>query len=295
MGVFKRLYGVLSRTRNKFTNAFSIISGKRVTAESLNDLEDHLLAADLGIDTVDGIIEVVKKHEKTDFIPKVKEFLLNSLPEYTEGDVELPTVILVVGINGTGKTTSAAKLAWYYKENNHNVLLVGADTYRAAAVEQLRIWADRLNIRLVCNEKSQEPSAVLFDGLTAAKAMKSDIVIVDTAGRLHTYQNLMEELRKMFRIVKTRFSEYHLKSIITIDASLGQNSLSQAKTFAEYLPLDGAMLTKMDGTAKGGIVFSLFKNLNIPVRFIGVGETLEDLYIFNKNEYVQGLFGEEKL
>lgn len=295
MSVIKTLFGALSKTREKFTDAFSVISGRRITEDSLFELEEHLLAADLGIDTVEGIIELGRKHEKSEFIPKVKEYLLDSLPDSTGDETRTPIVIMVVGVNGTGKTTSAAKLAKCYKDKGNSVLLVGADTYRAAAVEQLQIWADRLGIRLICNEKSQEPSAVVFDGLSSARAMKTDVVIVDTAGRLHTYQNLMEELRKMFRVVQTRFSEFHLQSIITVDANLGQNSYVQAKTFSDFVPLDGALLTKMDGTAKGGIVFSLFKNLNIPIKFIGVGEQLEDLYVFNKNEYVQGLFGENRL
>ncbi len=295
MSVLKKLFGALSKTRKTFTNAFSVISGNRITAETLLELEEQLLAADLGFDTVDGIIELGKQHNGTEFIPKVKEYLLDHLPESSEEDHPLPMVVMVVGVNGTGKTTSAAKLAKLYKDQGKNVLLVGADTYRAAAVEQLRIWSERLGIRLICNEKSQEPSAVLFDGLTSARAVKSDVVIVDTAGRLHTYQNLMEELRKMFRVVQTRFSEFHVESIITIDANLGQNSFVQAKSFSDFISINGAMLTKMDGTAKGGIVFSLNKNLNIPVRYIGVGEQLEDLYVFNKNEYVQSLFGEEKI
>jgi len=198
---------------------------------------------------------------------------------------------MVVGVNGTGKTTSAAKLANYYKSLGKKVLLVGADTYRAAAAEQLKIWANRVDVNIVCNEKSQQPSAVLFDGLTAAQSQGVDITIVDTAGRLHTYKNLMAELEKMYRVVESRFPEYEIHSLITLDASLGQNSLIQAREFANTVQVDGAVLTKMDGTAKGGIVFPLFKELNIPVKFIGVGEDLDDLIVFNRNEYVQGLLG----
>ncbi len=293
--MFKKLFKVLSRTRNTITDAFSLFSGRRVSTDTLDELESHLISADLGVSTVDGIIDVIRKHSKSDFLPKVKEYLTGILSDNVQKIENTPLVILVVGVNGSGKTTSAAKIAQFYKNIGKNVLLVGADTYRAAAVEQLRIWSNRIGIRLVCNEKSQEPSAVLFDGLTAAKSMNADVAIVDTAGRLHTSRNLMEELSKMFRIVTSRFTEFSVQSIITIDATLGQNSLIQAIQFSEHVPLDGAVLTKMDGTAKGGIVFSLYKELQVPVRFIGVGEDLEDLYIFNKNEYIQGLFGEEKL
>lgn len=293
--MLRKLFKALSRTRNTITDAFSLFSGQRVSTDTLDELESHLISADLGVSTVDGIIDVIRKHSKSDFLPKVKEYLTGILSDNVQKIENSPLVILIVGVNGTGKTTSAAKIAQFYKNKGKNVLLVGADTYRAAAVEQLRIWSNRIGIRLVCNEKSQEPSAVLFDGLTAAKSMNADVVIVDTAGRLHTSRNLMEELSKMFRIVTSRFTEFSVQSIITIDAALGQNSLIQAKQFSEHVPLDWAVLTKMDGTAKGGIVFSLYKELHVPVRFIGVGEDLEDLYIFNKNEYIQGLFGEEKL
>jgi fused signal recognition particle receptor len=200
-------------------------------------------------------------------------------------------VIMVVGVNGTGKTTSAAKLAKLYKDLGNDVTLVAADTYRAAAVEQLRIWSNRANTRLVCNEKATEPSAVLFDGLTSALSNNSDIVIVDTAGRLHTYDNLMSELEKMHRISTKRFPQFIVKNIITIDSLLGQNSIVQAEQFNNHVPLDGAILTKLDGTAKGGIVFSLYKKLKIPVQYIGVGEELSDLEMFDPMKYVDGLFG----
>ena len=198
---------------------------------------------------------------------------------------------MVVGVNGTGKTTTVAKLAKLYKDMGNSVTLIAADTYRAAAVEQLRIWSNRAGVELVCNEDAKEPSAVLFDGLKSAKSDDSDVVIVDTAGRLHTYKNLMGELEKMHRISRDRFPEFFIKNIITIDSLLGQNSIVQAKEFNSHVPLDGAILTKLDGTAKGGIIFSLYKELGIPVQYIGIGEELSDLELFDPEKYVNGLIG----
>jgi len=174
------------------------------------------------------------------------------------------------------------------------VTLIAADTYRAAAVDQLKIWGNRVGCNLVCNEKTAEPTSVLFDGLESARANKSDVVIVDTAGRLHTYSNLMAELAKMYRVVENRFPEFTLRSLIVMDASLGQNSIIQAKEFGKHVKLDGAILTKLDGTARGGIVFPLFQELGIPVEFIGIGEDLYDLEHFDPNAYVDGLLGLEQ-
>jgi len=194
-------------------------------------------------------------------------------------------------VNGSGKTTTAAKLAQVYKNIGQTVTLIAADTYRAAAVDQLKIWGNRVGCHLVCNDKTSEPTSILFDGLVSAKSNNSNVIIVDTAGRLHTYSNLMEELAKMYRVVENRFPEFDIKSIIIMDASLGQNSVIQAKEFGKHVKLDGAILTKLDGTARGGIVFPLFQELKIPVQFIGVGEDLGDLEFFDPQNYVDGLLG----
>ena len=187
------------------------------------------------------------------------EYLLSQLTEkFTPSHYDSPVVIMMVGVNGTGKTTSAAKLARLYRDLGKDVLLIAADTYRAAAIDQLRVWSNRADVRLISNEQTKEPSAVLFDGLVSAKSAGSDIIIVDTAGRLHTYDNLMRELEKMHRILDDRFPEFLVKNLITIDSLLGQNSLVQAKEFNSRVPLDGAILTKLDGTAKGGIIFPLY-------------------------------------
>ena len=293
MAFMGKIFQALRRTRETVSDAFESVIKQKVTPESLDELEDTLISADMGFATVETVLGVVEENHKKGFINKVESYLVSELQD--ENKVELghkkSVVLMVVGVNGTGKTTSAAKLANHYKSLGKKVLLVGADTYRAAAAEQLKIWAKRVDVNIVCNEKSQQPSAVLFDGLTAAQSQGVDITIVDTAGRLHTYKNLMAELEKMYRVVKSRFPEYEIHSLITLDASLGQNSLIQAREFANTVQVDGAVLTKMDGTAKGGIVFPLFKELNIPVKFIGVGEDLDDLIVFNRNEYVQGLLG----
>ena len=293
MAFMGKIFQALRRTRETVSDAFESVIKQKVTPESLDELEDTLISADMGFATVETVLGVVEKNHKKGFINKVESYLVSELQD--KNKVELghkkSVVLMVVGVNGTGKTTSAAKLANHYKSLGKKVLLVGADTYRAAAAEQLKIWAKRVDVNIVCNEKSQQPSAVLFDGLTAAQSQGVDITIVDTAGRLHTYKNLMAELEKMYRVVKSRFPEYEIHSLITLDASLGQNSLIQAREFANTVQVDGAVLTKMDGTAKGGIVFPLFKELNIPVKFIGVGEDLDDLIVFNRNEYVQGLLG----
>ena len=288
-----KIFQALRRTRATVADAFDTVVQRKVSVESLEDLEDTLISTDMGIDTVEAILGVVEKNRKEGFLSKVEDYLVSALPESKaiQQDKNSPIALLVVGVNGTGKTTSAAKLAHYYKSMGKKVLLVAADTYRAAAVEQLKTWANRLDVNIVCNTKSQQPSAILFDGLNAAKSQGTDIVIVDTAGRLHTYKNLMIELEKMYRVIESRFPEFEIHSLITLDASLGQNSLIQAREFSNTVQVDGAMLTKMDGTAKGGIIFPLFKELKIPVKFIGVGEDMDDLIVFNRNEYVQGLLG----
>jgi len=287
-----KIFQALRRTRETVSDAFEKVAKRKVSVESLESLEDTLIGADLGFDTVAAVLGVVKKHRKDGFIEKVEDYLVSQLPENNlVSNSEKPIVLMIVGVNGTGKTTSSAKLANYYKSNGEKVLMVAADTYRAAAVDQLKVWANRIDTKIICNEQAQQPSAVLFDGLTAAKSSGATMTIVDTAGRLHIYKNLMAELEKMYRVAETRFPEFEIHSLITLDASLGQNSLNQVKAFAEAVQVDGAILTKMDGTAKGGIVFPLFKELDIPVKFIGVGEDLNDLFPFNRQEYVQGLLG----
>ena len=288
-----KIFKALKQTRDKISDAFDLVRKEKVSIESLDQLEETLILADIGIDTVEKALDVIKNNKKNNFIQEVENYLISVLPENINDEeyFSKPMVILMVGVNGTGKTTSCAKLAKYYKTQGKKVLMIAADTYRAAAVDQLKVWSNRLNVEMIYNESSNQPSSVLFDGLTAAKSQKSDIIIVDTAGRLQTSKNLMFELEKMYRLAKKNFSSFNINSLITIDASLGQNSLIQAKDFNSIINLDGAILTKMDGTAKGGIVFPLYNESNISVKFIGTGEDLNDLYKFNRNEYIQSILG----
>ena len=254
-------------------------------------LEDTLITADLGIYTTSGIIKVVETNATKNFTNAVRKHMLSILPEEIHKLPNKPYVFLIVGVNGTGKTTTAAKLAHYYKSMGRSVILVGADTYRAAALEQLKIWSSRIGVRLVSSEFTKDPSAVIYDGIKAAQNDDSNIVVVDTAGRIHTHKNLMTELKKMKRTIVEKFKDYSVKTMITIDANLGQNSLFQAKEFSNYIDIDAAILTKMDGTAKGGIVFPLNEYLDIPVEFIGIGENIEDFEIFDQENYVNSIIG----
>jgi|TARA_B100001105_G_scaffold120420_1_gene96556 fused signal recognition particle receptor len=287
------IFQALSKTREKVADAFDNIVKRKVTPDSLEQLEEVLLSSDMGFETVSTILNVVEKHHDEGFISKVEDHLVSILPSKEDNYLPSnnPIMVMVVGVNGTGKTTTAAKLASYYKKLGNNILMVAADTYRAAAIDQLKVWANRIDVDLVYNEKSKQPSSILFDGLTAAKSKKIDVVIVDTAGRLHTHKNLMDELEKMYRMAESKFTEFKLSALITLDASLGLNSLVQAREFLKTIKIDGAIMTKMDGSAKGGIIFPLYQDLGLAVRFIGLGEDLDDLITFDALEYTQGLLG----
>ncbi len=287
------IFQALSKTRKKVANAFDNIIRGSVTSDSLEELEEILFSTDMGYDTVKSIVKVVEKHPNDGFLSEVEDHLISILPPIEENYLisNKPLIVMIVGVNGTGKTTTAAKLSRYYKNQGKNILLIAADTYRAAAIDQLKVWANRLDVDLKYNDQSNKPSSVLFDGLKAAKANHSDFVIVDTAGRLHTDRNLMSELEKMHRLVKTKFSEFELFSLVTLDATLGLNSLNQAKEFIKSADIEGAIMTKMDGSAKGGIIFPIYKELELPVRFMGTGEDLDDLTLFDAIEYTQGLLG----
>ena len=287
--MISKLFNALERTRKSIADSFNILQKNRISKGSLDVLEKNLLSADIGVETTLEIINLIKSSSGDDYIQNVKEYMISILELNKFDSQPLPFVKLIVGVNGTGKTTTAAKIAHHYKLQGNDVVLVAADTYRAAALEQLEIWSKRIDVRLISNQSAKDPSSVIYDGMNASYNKNSNIVIIDTAGRLHTNKNLMLELKKMKRIILEKFSDYSLGTMITIDSTLGQNSLYQAKEFLNYIDIDSATLTKMDGTAKGGIVFALSKKLNIPIEFLGIGENIEDLEEFDNNHYINSL------
>ncbi len=290
--MISKLFNALKRSRSGIARTLRLIAGKSPSPEEIETLEEALLQSDMGYDVVQDIIGLLETSSSADLMDAVRDDLVNRLPQ--DHDPALsggPFAMLVIGVNGSGKTTSAAKLANLYKQMGLSVTLVAADTYRAAAIEQLKIWSERVDCRLICNDETTEPVSVIFDGLESARANKSDLVIIDTAGRLHTSQGLMQELDKMYKVIEARFPDFKIYSLITLDATMGQNSLSQAKEFQSDRKLDGALLSKLDGTAKGGIIFPLHGELDIPVKFVGVGEQLSDLEVFERETYVDGLLG----
>jgi len=290
-----KLFKALHRSRSGIADTIRSVLGKRPSAEEVESIEDVLLQSDMGYDVVQDILKVVYASSGPDLMDAVRDTLIKKLPQDQSIEItKRPCAMLIMGVNGSGKTTSTAKLANLYKNMGLKVTLVAADTYRAAAVDQLKRWSERVDCRLICNEETSEPVSVIFDGLESARASKSDLTIIDTAGRLHTSKNLMKELEKMYRVIETRFSEFNIQSMITLDATMGQNSLAQAKEFQADRKLDGAVLTKLDGTAKGGIIFPLYGMLDIPVKFIGIGEGLSDMEAFHREHYVDGLLGLEE-
>ena len=290
----KKTISGLTKTRSKLSSLFAKISGKTIlTDNDIQDLEEALLGADIGWELTDSIIEQLKAPDKAE-IPREDRFqqcIQQYLSDVNEVG-ELQKVILLVGINGTGKTTSAAKLGGYYSNSGESVSLVAADTYRAAAVEQIKIWAERLNLHLTANDKSADPASVAYDGVSSGITKNLDRIIVDTSGRLHTSANLMKELEKIHRVVLKLTDAVDV--LITIDANTGQNGLQQAQEFAKYIPLSGVILTKMDGTARGGIAIQIMKELNLPVYFLGVGEQVDDLVPFDRESYIKGLISSKK-
>ena len=291
---FKKTISGLYKTRSKLSNLFARFSGKSILDESdLEELEEVLLTVDIGWELTKTILETLKEPDKQEM--NREERFQHCIEAYLE-DVDKPRdlkkVILLAGINGTGKTTSAAKLGGYYTNSGESVSLVAADTYRAAAVEQIRIWAERLNLHLTANEKSSDPASVAYDGVSCGMTKNFDRIIVDTSGRVHNSPNLMKELEKIYRVVLKLTNEVDV--LMTIDANTGQNALQQAREFSKYIPLTGVILTKMDGTARGGIAIQIMKELNLPVYFMGVGEQVVDLIPFDQESYIKGLILTEK-
>ena len=297
-GYFRRLRERLSKTRKTFSSGLDrIFAGKqKIDDDLLEELEELLITSDIGVQTAMTLIEKVSS-SKISEVDQIKSFLkeeilsiLEPQSAETEKPSPAPRVIMIVGVNGTGKTTTIGKLAARATASGKKVLIGAADTFRAAAIEQLMIWAERANADIVKHREMADPAAVAFDAVEAAKARGADLVLIDTAGRLHTKVNLMEELKKIKRAISKRIPEAPHEILLILDATTGQNALSQAELFNDALGVTGLALTKLDGTAKGGIVISVCNALKIPLKYIGIGEKVEDLQEFNAVEFVDALF-----
>ncbi len=300
-GFFARLKSGLQKTRDNIVRGIdSVFSGfSAIDEDFYEELEEILIMGDIGVNATMQIVERLKAQVKEQHIKEpseCKKLLIESIKEQmqvgeTAYDFEKEqSVIMVIGVNGVGKTTSVGKLAGKLKENGRRVLIAAADTFRAAAGEQLREWADRAGVDMIGGSEGSDPASVVFDAVSAAKARRADVLLIDTAGRLHNKKNLMEELKKMNRIIDREYPDTHRENLIVLDGTTGQNALAQAREFGSVAELTGIILTKMDGTAKGGIAVAIQSELNVPVKYIGVGETIEDLQKFNAEEFVNALF-----
>ena len=302
-GFFAKIKAGLSKTRNNIISSVeNVLSAfTKIDEDLYEELEEALIMADIGVETSLYIIEKLRekvKDEKIHDPAEVKGAIIRVITEILEKDDEPfelphPSVVLVIGVNGVGKTTTIGKLNHNYMEKGKTVLLAAADTFRAAAIDQLQVWADRNNAQLIKHQENSDPGAVVYDAVQAAKARNTDILICDTAGRLHNKKNLMEELRKISRIVNKEYPDAKVETLLVLDATTGQNALQQAKLFKEVADITGLVLTKLDGTAKGGIVLAIKHEMNIPVRYIGVGEQMDDLQEFNSKDFAKALFDEE--
>jgi fused signal recognition particle receptor len=302
-GVFKRLRESLSKSRQALTEEISASLFDRIDDETWELLEEALILADVGAPTTAAVVERLEHEVESGAVPAdgvaVRDRLIEILAEVAStgrAPIDLsaePAILMMVGVNGTGKTTTIGKVAWHLsKEMGLSVVLAAADTYRAAAAEQLETWAERAGAELVRGEEGSDPGAVAYDAINAARARGADVVIVDTAGRLHTQGNLMDELTKVRRVISKQVPDAPHETLISIDATTGQNGLRQAKVFSEAVEVDGVVLTKLDGTARGGIALAIASDLNIPVKLIGVGETLEDLRPFDPSDYAKALLAD---
>ena len=303
-GLFLRLKEGLNKTRNSILGSVEgmLSAFTKIDEDLFEELEEILIMADMGIETTMKIIDNLRKrvkregttdpnHIKGMLVDEISNLLLDGADE--EFIMETPTVMLIIGVNGVGKTTTIGKLANNLKSEGKTVLLGAADTFRAAAIDQLEVWGKRSGIEVIKHEENSDPAAVVFDAVSAAKNRKTDVLICDTAGRLHNKKNLMEELKKISKVVEREYPSAHKETYLVLDATTGQNAMQQAKLFKEVADISGIVLTKLDGTAKGGIVVAIKSELKIPVRYIGVGESIEDLQKFDAKNFAKALFGEE--
>lgn len=301
MGFFKKLVSGLAKTRNNIVSGLnSIFHGfSKIDDDFYEELEETLIMGDIGVETTEKIIDDLKvkvKEQKIKDPIECKDLLINSIKEQMDlgenaYDFEKKTsVVLVIGVNGVGKTTSIGKIAASLKNQGKKVILAAADTFRAAAIEQLTEWANRAGVDIIAQNEGSDPGAVIYDALQAAKSRHADVLICDTAGRLHNKKNLMDELKKIDKIITREYPDAYRETLIVLDGTTGQNALSQLREFKEAAEISGIVLTKMDGTAKGGIAVAIQSEYNVPVKYIGVGEKVEDLQKFNSDEFVNALF-----
>ena len=303
MGFFEKLGQSLKKTRDSIFGAIgAMVTASEITDEMYDNLEEQLILADVGADVAMDLVDQLRREVKANHLktgPEAMQALKGILCKMMSPEEEMhlsgqPTVILVIGVNGVGKTTSIAKLAKLYTSQGKKVMLAAGDTFRAAAAEQLGVWADRVGVTLVRHSEGSDPAAVIYDAVESAAARHCDIVICDTAGRLHNKKNLMEELKKIKRVIDREYPEAFRETLVVLDATTGQNALAQAKEFNEVGDITGVILTKMDGTAKGGIAVAIQSELGIPVKYIGIGEKIDDLQKFNANDFVNALFHVQK-
>lgn len=297
MGIFGKLFGAMKKTKDNLSAKLRVLFSKnKLGDEFYEELEEILISSDVSYATAEEVVSRIKNRAMDERL-KDQEYVVGLLREalteiLEETEVEAPSypcVIMLVGVNGVGKTTTVGKLAHYFLSQGKTVTVAAADTFRAAASEQLSVWADRAKVRIVKHEEGSDPSAVIFDAVASAKAKKTDVLIVDTAGRLHVKDNLMNELRKMDRVVTREYPEADFLKLLVLDATTGQNAVNQARVFDEAVELDGLVLTKLDGTAKGGFVFSLASELGLPVIYTGVGEKMDDLEEFDSETFVSAI------
>ncbi len=299
---FKRMFSGLEKTRQNLNYKLqTVFKGTDINDDFYDELEEVLVTSDIGVETVMNIIDNLKERivrenilDRKDAFPILKDEIKKIMNDNVSSrDLKLepsPAILLVVGVNGVGKTTTIGKLSYQFREEGKSVLIAAADTFRAAAIEQLKEWANRANVDIIAHEESADPASVIFDAIMAAKARKTDILICDTAGRLHNKQNLMNELNKIKRVIDREFPNAVKENLLVLDATTGQNAIIQAKAFKETSDITGVCVTKLDGTAKGGVIIALESELHLPVKIIGVGEKIEDLQAFNVDDFVEALF-----
>lgn len=295
MGFFGKLKDALKKTKDGLGGKLRVLFAKdKIGEDFYDDLLDILISSDISVATADEIVESVrdrmmeeKVSDKDTAVEALRDALKGCLDMAEDFELETPAVLMVIGVNGVGKTTSIGKLAHRFVAEGKSVTIAAADTFRAAASDQLEIWAQRAKVRIVKSSEGSDPSAVVFDALSSVKAKGTDVLIIDTAGRLHTKSNLMEELKKMSRIVEREYPEADFKKLIALDATTGQNALSQVEVFDDAVGIDGVILTKLDGTAKGGFIVGLCNELQVPVAYVGTGEKLEDIEEFDKESFIE--------